>query len=60
MKAKDVKAGDWYETKLGEGECLAIQGSVPPMARMRIVRPFPRGIVYVPMRDVIRKIEKPM
>jgi hypothetical protein len=59
MKAKDVKVGGYYETKLGEGECLAIQGSAPPMARMRIERPFPRGIIYVQMRDVIREVSKP-
>lgn len=57
MKTKDIKVGRFYETKLGAGECLAIQSSTPPSARMRIDRPFPRGVVYVPVRDVIREIE---
>jgi len=60
MRAKEIKVGGWYETKLGVGECLAIQTSSPPSARMRIERPFPRGVIYVAVRDVLRKVDAPL
>jgi len=60
MRAKDIKVGGFYETKVGVGECLAIHTSRPPTVRMNIMLPFPRGIIYVPCKDVLREVPKKM
>ncbi len=59
MKLASIKAGRWYETRVGIGECLRAGGSFPPAVQMRIVAPFPRGVVYVTPRDVQREVQKP-
>lgn len=58
MQIAKIKVGHWYETKVGVGECVRSGGTHPPSVRMRIVSPFPRGILNVVPRDVIRELSE--
>lgn len=58
MKIKDIKVGESYETNVGLGKCVRVGGTHPPSVRMEIFEPFPRGIVNVLPRDVLRVSEK--
>lgn len=60
MKMKDIKTGHWYQTKAGYGKVLDSTTKYhPPVVRMNIVGPFPRGISFVPPRDVLNEIDPP-
>jgi len=54
VKLSTVKVGHWYETKAGVGKCIQTGGWHPPAAKFQIVAPFPRGIVFVSPRDILR------
>lgn len=57
VKAKDIKVGRRYETRIGVGECVAsAEGRWPPAAKFRISEPVPRGVVFIVPRDVIREV----
>ena len=43
----------------GVGECLAAGGTHPPSVKFRITHPFPRGIVYLSPRDVLKETAAP-
>jgi hypothetical protein len=36
-----------------------VGGTFPPSVRVRIVAPFPRGLVNVPPRDVLQEVDPP-
>lgn len=57
MKLSAVKVGEWYETRSGVGKCVQVGGWHPPAAKFDIVGPFPRGVVFVAPRDILRKLE---
>ena len=59
MKLTAIKVGRWYETKLGVGECTAAGGTFPPSVMVRIVAPFPRGLVNLTPKEVVREVEAP-
>ena len=59
MNMKAIKAGDWYETTHGIGRCTAAGGTFPPTVRVNIVSPFPRGIINLAPKDVLRRIQDP-
>lgn len=59
MKITQIKVGKWYETKQGTGVVLAVGGTYPPSVQFSIVRPFPRGKVFLSPRDVIRELDPP-
>jgi hypothetical protein len=56
MKLKQIKVGQWYETRVGIGECKRVGGTFPPSLQVRIVAPLPRGVVNVIPRDVVRAL----
>jgi hypothetical protein len=59
MQIKSIKAGRWYETELGVGECTRAGGTHPPTVQVRITHPFPRGTVYMKPRQVKREVPAP-
>lgn len=59
MKMPQIKAGRWYETKLGVGECLKSGGTHPPSVMVRIDLPFPRGRVNLTPREVFHEVPPP-
>lgn len=59
MQIKKIIPGHWYETNVGVGECLKSGGTYPPSVQIRIVFPFPRGVVNLRPRDVICEVVKP-
>lgn len=52
MQIKQIKPGCWYQTKQGIGLCLAAGGTRPPSVKFNIVKPLPRGTVYLAPREV--------
>lgn len=60
MQLKQIKQGRWYETKLGTGIALKVGGTFPPSVQVRIVAPFPRGIVTMAPRDVLQEVDPPV
>lgn len=59
MNLKQIKEGDWYETKQGIGKAIRVGGTHPPSVRVKIVLPFPRGEVMLAPRDVIARCTPP-
>jgi hypothetical protein len=56
MRITSIKAGKWYETTKGVGECIRSGGTSPPSVQVKIVHPFPRGIVSFLPKEVIQEI----
>lgn len=55
MTMRQIRAGRWYETRLGYGEALEVGGRHPPAVKLNIVSPYPRGTQYVAPKDVLRE-----
>lgn len=56
MKLTAIKVGRWYETKFGVGKCTKSGGTFPPSCMMDIIHPFPRGVVNLTPKDVLREV----
>lgn len=59
MQLRQIKQGRWYETKLGMGIAERVGGTFPPSVQVRIVAPFPRGVVTLNPRDVLKEVDPP-
>jgi hypothetical protein len=59
MQLQQIKKGRWYETKLGIGVAESVGGTFPPSVRFHIVAPFPRGVVTMTPRDVLKEVAPP-
>jgi hypothetical protein len=56
MKAADIQVGQWYETTLGVGKCLSKDKN---RVEVTIVRPVPRGRIYLAPRQVTKQVSNP-
>jgi hypothetical protein len=56
MRLKDIKIGEWYDTKAGTGVCEQVGGVHPPAVKIRITWPIPFGTRWVAPRDVERQL----
>jgi hypothetical protein len=59
MQLKRIQVGKWYATRAGVGVVEQVGGTFPPSVRLRIVAPFPRGVVNVVPRDVLKEVDPP-
>lgn len=59
MQLKQIKKDHWYETAQGVGQALRVGGTRPPSVRFLIVAPFPRGVVSLHPRDILREVAPP-
>lgn len=59
MNLKDIKRGLWYETTQGIGKAETVGGTRPPCVMVRIIKPFPRGLVNLKPREVLNEVPAP-
>lgn len=59
MQKTKIKVGKHYKTTHGTGECVRAGGTFPWTAQIRIVEPFPRGVLNFQPRDVLEEIPAP-
>lgn len=57
MKLSAIKIHAWVETKMGIGQVQRVGGTFPPSVRVLITKPFPRGVVSVSPRDIVRELD---
>ena len=58
MQISKIKKDAWYQTKQGIGQCLAVGGTHPPKAKFNIVKPLPRGTVWLLPKEVEYELPK--
>lgn len=58
MKRHAIRAGEWYETRQGIGQCTIAGGCFPWAAEVKIVAPMPIGSRLLKPGDFVRRLNQ--
>lgn len=59
VKIKSIQVGKFYKTTVGVGVALDVARRFPPSVKFEIKHPQPRGIHYIPPREIFAEVPDP-